>query len=223
MELDDLKQNWKQRDQQLDSVLKFHVKLLRDSRLGKAQGALRRLAILLSAGLVVDLVVLGASGSFLWTHAAQPRFLFIGLLIHACAIGLAASSLYQLIGIARLDYAAPVVRIQERLSTLRIARIRTWKWTLLLAPLLWLPILIALMQGFLDVDLFQHAALPWLVANFLFGVLVVAAGVWAGRKYSHRWHDANWWQKLLRDLAGSNLTVACDQLHEMQAYENLES
>jgi hypothetical protein len=82
------------------------------------------------------------------------------------------------------------------------------KWTLLLAPLAWLPLFIVGMKGFFDVDVYTTFSLPWLVANVLFGLLVIPTGLWASRLYADRLGHWPMARRLLRDIGGQNLAAA---------------
>jgi hypothetical protein len=115
---------------------------------------------------------------------------------------------------------SPLVDIQRRLEALRVQRIRTSPWALLLAPLAWTPLLIVLAKGLPAVDIFAVTSVSWLVSNVLIGVLVVAAGVWVGRHYADKLKRSTLARRLLRDLAGQNLAAARGFLRSLEQFEN---
>lgn len=182
MELEDLKRSWEENDRKLDANIRLNTRLLHESVLDKAETALRRLSRLLALELLLNLGVTIALGSFLAEHAAQARFLLPAAALDLCAIALIIAGIRQLAAIAKVDYSAPVVAIQKRLESLRVERLRAAKWTLLLAPLLWTPLLVVSLEGVLGVDAYAIFGAGWLAANLLFGLLVIALAVGISRR-----------------------------------------
>ena len=100
--------------------------------------------------------------------------------------------------------------IQRALAEIRVGRVRATKWTLMLAPLLWTPMLVVALRGFLGVDMyaaFDGAGL-FLAGNLLFGLAFLGAAVWASRRFSERLHRVPFVRRLLRDLGGRSLGEA---------------
>jgi serine/threonine-protein kinase len=208
MDLDALKARWLEQDRKLDAAVRLNERLLREVVLGKADTALKRLSrfvwveVLLNAGGTLML------GRFIVDHLAEPRFLIPALALQLGLIALIVAGARQLAALAGIDYDAPVVDIQRRLASLRAERIGTMKWSLLLAPLAWVPLFVVGMKGFFAVDVYATFSTAWLAANLVVGVLVIPAGVWASRRYADR---AGRWplvRRLLRDVGGQNLAAA---------------
>ena len=223
MELDDLKRSWEQHDRKLDASIRLNTRLLRGSVLGKAEAALKRLSRLLQVELVLSLGAAVWLGSFLWEHAVEGRFLIPALMLHLSVIALIATCIRQIVAISEVDYGAPIVAIQRRLESLRIERIRTTKWTLLLAPLLWTPVFITGAMGFFNVDVYALFGATWVVANMLFGLLVIAAGVWISRRYAGRMERSTWLRGMMQDITGQNLTTANEYLRSLAEFEDSEA
>ena len=223
MELDDLKQRWEAHDRKLDASIRLNTRLVHESVLGKAETALRRLSRWLWAELLLNLGAALLLGWFLADHFAEARFLVPAAMLHLCVIALVVASVRQLVAVSQVDYSAPVVVIQKRLETLRVERIRATKWTLLLAPLLWTPLLIVTLKGLVGVDSYATFGLAWLAANVLLGLLVIGAAVWVSRRYADRLERSPLMRRLLRDLAGYNLAAATGFLHSLSQFEDEES
>jgi serine/threonine-protein kinase len=218
MELDELKGRWQEQEQKLDAVVRLNQHLLREVVLGKAETALQRLVRLLWLELLLNAVATILLGGFLFDHLAEPRFFLPALALQVGFLFLIIAASRQLAALAGINYDAPVVEIQRRLASLQAERIRTMKWTLLLAPLAWVPLFIVGMKGFFDVDVHATFSIPWLVANVLFGLLVIPIGVWASRRYADRLEDWPLARRLLRDIGGQNLAAArsfLDSLSEL--------
>lgn len=223
MELEDLKRRWEDQDRKLDAIVRLNTGLLRESKLGKTATALGRLAGLLLVGLLLDLGVALWLGSFLAEQLSEMRFLLPGAGLLLGLIALAIANVRQLVAIRQVDYAAPIVAIQRRLESLRVERLRAVKWTLLLAPLAWTPLLIVTLKDLLGVDAYATFGAPWLTANLAFGLVVIAFALWISRRYADRMERAPFVQRLMRNIAGHNLAAAATFLGSLAEFEREES
>lgn len=92
-------------------------------------------------------------------------------------------------------------------------------WTFLLAPLLWIPLLVVAMKGLLGLDAYVIFDTGWLVANALIGIGVIPLMLWVSKRYGDRWHHWSWVQTLMDDIAGRNLKKASAFLEELSIFE----
>lgn len=144
MELDDLKQTWAALDRRLErqESLRFHM--FRSDRLDQARRGLRPLfwGQIVQMLFGAAMIVLGAA---LWnTQRDTFALLATGLLLHAYGIVTIIAAGLVLAQMARIDYAAPVLAIQQRLGALRrtyalTAAVVGWPWWLM-----WLFVTIAI-------------------------------------------------------------------------------
>ena len=222
MELDDLKNRWEEQDTKLNAGQRLNAHLLLASGLAKMETALGRLSRLLLAGLVLDFVATVWLGSFNWMHAGEPRFLVPGAALHIGAIALLLAGVRQLVALKRIDLGEPVVTTQRKLESLRVERLRAVKWTLLLAPLAWVPLLTVTLKGFFELDAYSIFDPRWLAANTLFGVLVLAAAILVSRRYADRMGRSPLARRFMRDLAGYNLAAAQSQLDVLARFAEEE-
>lgn len=223
MELDDLKRRWEDQDRKLEASLRLNTRLLNESVLAKTNTALKGLSRLLWFELVMNSVAVLWTGSFLAKHVAEPRFLIPAVALHLCVIALIIACVRQLVAIKMLDYSAPIVVIQKRLESLRAERIRATKLTLLCSPLLWTPLLIVALKSLFGVDAYTTLGAAYLLANLLFGLLVILLAVWISRRYAARMGGSPLVQRLMRDLAGHSLNAAASFLSSISQFEEDES
>ncbi|MBK6407680.1 MAG: hypothetical protein IPN03_09675 [Holophagales bacterium] len=223
MELDDLKRQWEDQDRKLDVRLRLNARLLNDSVLAKADTATKALSRLLWLELALSVAAVLLTGSFLASHISEARFVIPAAGLHLSVIALIVASIRQLVAIGTLDYDAPIVGIQKRLESLRVERIRATKWTLLCSPLLWTPLLIVALKGVFGVDAYETCGAAFLIANLLFGVLVILLAVWTARRYASRMERSPFVQGLMRDLAGDSLNAAAGFLSSISRFEEEES
>ena len=70
------------------------------------------------------------------------------------------------------------------------------------------PLFIVGMKAVFNVDVYSSFSIAWLIANLLFGLLVLLAGLWASRRFADRLRNGPFAGRLLRDLGGQNLAAA---------------
>lgn len=219
MELDDLKQSWQEADRKLDASLRLNTVRLYVTTLNKAETALRRLSWFLWLDLLIDIPIVVGLGSFIADHLAEPRFVIPAMALDLFVIVLMGLSIRQLVALGGTDPGEPVVALQKRTESLRIERLRATKLTLLVSPLIWIPMLIVGLKGFLGLDaysIFDHA---WLISNVLFGLAVIPLAIWISRRYADRMERSPLVRRVMRDLAGYNLNAAQDYLGRLARFE----
>src|SRR5262245_13781472 len=220
MDLDELKKRWADQEHALGENIRLSTRLLRASELGKAETALRRLTRLLWLEVVTNGIAAVWLGSFIAAHVSDTRFLVPAAILDVCTVLLLIAGIRQLVAIRTIDYSAPIVRIQRRLESLRIERIRTTKITLLGGPLLWTPLLIVAARGLFGIDLYATVTSAWLLANIFFGVAVIVVAVWVSRRYAEHLEASSFWGRLMRHLAGKSLNSAVGFVNAVERFEN---
>jgi hypothetical protein len=218
MELDDLKTAWRELDRRLDDHRALNLRVLRELKLDKTRSALRRLAAGPLAELFLNAFGALLVGSFLANHLTTARYAIPALVLQAAVLLLLAADLRQLVRIARIDWAAPVVQIQRDLAALRAERIRTTQVTFLAAPLLWTPFVIVAAQGLLGFDLYLLGSAV-IAANLAFGLAVIPLGLWIARHLGRRL-SPSFLRSLADDVAGRSLAVAQGHLEEIARFED---
>jgi hypothetical protein len=220
MDLEDLKRSWAAHDAKLDQSIRLNTQALRGGILGKTEASLRWLSWEILFELSLNLLAPICLGVFIGDHWTETRFLVPALVLHVCAIALLIANAHQLAAVRTIDYGSPIVEIQKRLESLRIERIRTTKWTLLAAPLLWPPLLIVGMKGLFGIDAYAAFGGAFLAANALFGLGVMLWALWISRRYADRIDRSPFVRRLMRSLAGHSLTRAAGFLDSLARFEN---
>ena len=216
MELDDFKTRWAEQDRRIDESLRISRQLLSETRLSQSQMALRRAGWLTAAHAALWLICLLALGSFGYDHRGEARFLAPAIVVGVYAIGMLHTLIRQMALGARVDYGEAVAEIQRRLEELRILRIRTTQWAVLVGLTVWVPALIVVVRGVWDVDLYRSVSTAWIAANIAFGLGCIPAVVWMARRYGSQWGAM---QQIARDLAGKNLNAAVAFLGTLREWE----
>jgi hypothetical protein len=228
MDLDDLKTRLAEQDAKLDQAIRLNTAAVRELQLSKTKSSLRWLVRGVVFELVMTILAAVWLGDFIAGHLREPRFLLPAVLVDLCVIAFMGSCIRQLAAIASLDYSLPVVAVQKELGRLRVLRIRTTKWTMMLSFVLWFPVLIVLLKGFLGVDPWlilgavgdrNGSFVAWVVANVLFGLAVALVTLWVSRRYADRADRSPAIKRLLDDFAGRSLTKALGSLDSIVRFE----
>lgn len=218
MQLEELQQQWRRLEQKLDQTLALEAELVRRVVMQPARRRVNRLAIWPAIDAAFCIVALLVGASFMsdhwrdWHVAAPAVAVIIGL------IALLVSSIRQLQRVEALDWSGPVAEIQGSLEKLRVARIRQFKWIILLSPLMGFCALMVGLHWLFEwlthdrVNLLEKINLWWIVGNYAFGVLFVPLGWLIAGVLEKKCHGHRWWQAVLDDISGSNLKAAAQDV-----------
>lgn len=219
MELEELKEKWAEHNRKLEVNIRLTRQLLSASKMNRARSALQRLAFFLALESVIALAVIIVLGSFIGDHIAMVRFVVPAAALDLFEIATLFVLIQQIRLAVHIDYGKPVAAIQKQLESLRMLHIRHFQWTLLVAPLLWTPLLIVALQGFLRVDAYKTLGAAYLLANLLFGVAIIPLAIWLSKKFGDRMDRSPMIQRLMKELPGYNLNAASDFLATLSEFE----
>jgi hypothetical protein len=180
---------------------------------------LRRLTGLVLFELISGIPAALLVGSFLADHFDTVRFAAPAIVLHAVVLLTIMASVRQLLAIGRIDYSAPVVAIQHQLAELRASRVRTTRWLLLLAPLLWTPLAIVGAQGLFGFDVYRVFGPLWVALNLGFGLAALLLAIWIARRHVDRLGGSRILKHLADDVAGRSVATAMGHLDEIVQFE----
>ena len=219
MELEELRHAWEAHGRMVDDTSRLNRQVLHSVITSKAERAMAPLSRLLWIELIANAAAAVWLGSFLADNVTVARYAIPAAALDVLVIALLIAGGRQLVAIGRVDYGRPVLIIQRQIESLRAERIRATMATLVVAPLAWVPMLIVMLKGLLGVDAYAILSSAWLIANVVFGLLVVAVAIWASRHYAGR-VTRSWSLRWLTDnLAGRNLRTASDFLRSLAQFE----
>jgi hypothetical protein len=219
MDLDSLKEKWAEYDRKLDDVIRLNHRILTATTMNRARSSLQRVAMLLAVESVIWFVIIVALGSFMSGHMSLPRFALPAALLDVYAIANLIFLIRQIAAALGIDYGLPVSVIQSRLEALRMLRIRYIRVSVLAGMLVWTPFAIVVLKVLFDIDAYRSPGVPWLAANLVFSVAVVALAMFLAKKYGHRMTGSPTLQRFLKDLAGYNLSDAAGFLTTLAEFD----
>ena len=216
MNIEEMKAKWTEYDAKLDSAIRLNEARV---RMLAARGSLRGMFWFGLGGMVVNGVAAILLGDFIAEHLSEPGFWVPALVLDAGVLAQLAFAARQWLELRALDYGAPIVTIQKRLATLRLLRVRVAKWTLWLAPLLWVPLLIVGLEGVLGLNAYEIFPGVFLVANLGFGLAFLLTMIWLARRLAGRLDASPRLEILMDHLAGRSLTRATAMFREIDDLE----
>lgn len=222
MQLDDLKDVWAAHGAALERSLAINERLIRATLLGNVRTAFFRFQVVRSLEVALGIATIVAAIAVLTKHITDPRYLIVAGGVAAVAGYVSVLCAYALRQTARIDYAAPVMKLQLTVERIRLAEYRALKWTLLLGIVAWLPIALILFEALTGFDALARVGLPWLVANIVFGLVCLGIGQAISRRYVERTDLNPWARRLVESLSGRAVRSATQQLAELAQFERSE-
>jgi hypothetical protein len=222
VEMDDLRKTWAEYDRKLDTNIRLSRQLLIAANLDRVRSPLRRLAFFLGLESIIQFAVVAALGSFIYEHIAVMRFALPAAALDVFAIAILIAMVRQIAGALQIDYDKPIATIQKQLEDLRVLRIRYIQGIFLVATLVWTPLLIVTLKGFLGLDAYRLFGSAYLTANLLVGLAIIPLAIWLSRKFSDRMGRSPMIQRVMKDLAGYNLNAAASFLATLSEFAEEE-
>lgn len=227
MTLESLQQQWQMLDRKIEQSVALQTVLAKQLIVQPARRRISRLAIWPAIDIVFCGIVLLWLGSHVFNHRHDWRIVLPSLIVAFGAVLLLADSIRQLIRLSELDWAGPVAGIQQSLDSLRLAKIRQFKWIILLSPLVGFCGLIVGLHGLFEwltegrFLIFDHVHPRWVVANVVFGVLFIPAGAALAGYLARRCGHRSWWRSMLDDIAGTSLQRARRDVDQWEALQRI--
>jgi hypothetical protein len=129
MELDELKQQWKELDRKLDRSIALNLRLLTEKRIRSTRLRLVPTLLMQPVRIVIALAMTIFFARFWIANLGTWPLVISGVFLHALSIGLIIDAAVRTLLIVRINYASPVVTIQRYLALMRRWEIRSFKWT----------------------------------------------------------------------------------------------
>ena len=222
MELDDLRASWQAQHITPDypgSATDGHMPRRADASATTVAGRLER-SLIREAILVAFVIVL--LGSYVADRVGHIGVAVAGALIDVYAIVLFAAVIRQIVLMRTLDPAGTVLAMQTRFAQIRLLRVRTTFAALAFGPLMWAPLAVV------GADLLTGAdatvrAVPYLVVNVAFGLMVLVGAVLASRRFGARMKRSALFAALADSLAGTAMRRAAASFSATREFGREES
>lgn len=170
MELDELKTSWQNLDRRLSRLNEINLALITDAQRRKARWRLLPVAAGAALNVAIGAWLIGVFARFWSSHLDAPSAVVSGIALHAASIGLVVVGVVQLVIVAHINFAQPVLAMQRHLALLETWEARSFRWSWLAAWLLMPAVLVATCMAVAGVDLWERAP----------GVVLINVAVAAG-------------------------------------------
>ncbi|MBI9034314.1 MAG: hypothetical protein JEZ03_07575 [Bacteroidales bacterium] len=172
MDLEELKDIWKQYDKKLDSNLKINEELLRKTNLDKTRKELRKPYYYEISSVVICMVMIFFLVAWSVTYINELKFSLPGFMAVALLIPYFIMSYKKTKLMAAIEYfTSPAVQVQKRITHLKVQIMKFRKIELILMPFLVVFVLPILFKAIHNVDLYEQW---WLFAIELVIILGIS-------------------------------------------------
>jgi uncharacterized membrane protein HdeD (DUF308 family) len=169
--------------------------------------------------MAVYIAMLVLLGHFLGTHANQPALFVTALIIAIWLIATGVAQVRQQQALRNLDFGLPVLELQARLESLRIARIRAFNIALLTGQIVWWIPLVVVVAGAIGVNLFLSPRFRSYAAwNLAFGVAVIPLAIGLSRRYGERLSRSSIGRRIADSIAGRDIAVAREVVEKLRRF-----
>jgi hypothetical protein len=167
MELDEMKNAWLALDRRLERQEALNLATFRERRLDRARASLRPMLIGRIVQVLAGAILAMTFAPFWVEHLATPHLVVIGASLHLYALMLIVGGLRDIYLVRRIDYAAPVVEIQQRLVELRAWLVKSAPVFGAVGCFIWVPFVLWAFMALFGADLYAHApeVVYWLLAS----------------------------------------------------------
>lgn len=211
-------QRWQQLEQKFERTLSAQNEILKQVMIRPARWRIRLMAIWPIMDLVLSLFMTVVCGGLLREHWRDVRLLIPAIVLIAGSVLLFADGIRRLRLVAAVDWSGPVASIQTSLERLRAAKLRHFKWVMLLAPLIGfcqLMVVLFWLADFVPGELatfLEKLDSKWVVANYVFGALFVPLGYFAAGILAKKCYHQAWLRSMLDGMAGNQLRAAAQDV-----------
>ncbi len=219
MDLDQMKAKWAEQDRKLDENMRLNRQILTGIQVKAGKSRVERVLAFTAVHAFLWVGCIVALGNFIYQHLAEPRFALAGAALDLYSIGFLIALIRQMAIAGRIDYGQPVTIIQKQVEAMRILRVRTIQWAVLAGTVVWAPFLIVVSRAFLGLDIYRLLGTRWVMANLLFGLALMPLAIWVSRKFHDRITGSPLIQRMMKDLAGTNLNAAVTSLAAVAQFE----
>lgn len=211
MTLDDLRTEWRTRDEVLQAKLSQQTVLLRDAMAERHLERLRRRGAMSPFALAIWIAFLIGFGAFTASNWGRWEFFIPGLLLQIWTVAMGALTFIEHDRLRAVDFSAPVLDIQKRLAALQAERARAFQWAFLTGQVLWwIPFVIVLFRGLFGVDLYRVSAFmpQFMAVNVAVGLAAIPVLLWLARAIGPRLANTRAGRSLLDGVTGRDLAEA---------------
>ena len=217
--LEDLRNEWIDHNRRLDERLRLSTHLLRDDWIERQRQRAWKVGPFGGFGMAAWITTAVLVGVFLGAHADEPALFATALVIEVWVIATGMAQVQQKLALRNLDFGLPLLELQARVESLRIARIRAFNIALLTGQIVWWIPMIVVVAGAFGLNLFLSPQfLVYAAWNIALGVAVIPLAIWLSRRYGERLSRSSIMRHIADSIAGRDIAVAREVLETLHRF-----
>jgi hypothetical protein len=218
--LEELRNEWSDRSRRLDERLRLSAHLLRDDWIERQRARVWKLGPFGKFSMAVWIAAMVLLGHFLGTHANQPALFITALVLDVWVIAAGIAEVRQQQALRNLDFGLPLLELQARVETLRIARIRSFNCAFLTGQIVWwIPFVVVAFAGAFGVNLYLspqfRAFAAWNIAG---GIAFIPLAMWLARRYCERLSRSSIVRHIADSITGRDIAAARAYLEKLRRF-----
>jgi hypothetical protein len=222
--LEELRDEWSDRSRRLDERLQLSAHLLLDDWLERQRERVWKLGPFGKFSMAVWIATMVLLGHFLGTHANQPALFVTALVLDVWVIVTGIAGVLQQQALRNLDFGLPILELQARVESIRIARIRSFNRAFLTGLVVWwIPFVVVIFAGAFGVNLYLspqfRAFAAWNIAG---GVAFIPLAMWVSRRYGKRLSRSSTVRHIADSIAGRDIAAAREYLEKLRRFAGNE-
>jgi hypothetical protein len=219
--LEELRNEWSDRSRRLDEHLRLSAHLLRDDWIERQRKRVWKLGPFGKFSMAVWIATMVLLNLFLGTHTNQPALFVTALVLDVWVIATGIAQVHQEQALRNLDFGLPLLELQARVESLRIARIRSFNLAFLTGQIVWWIPFVVVVAGAFGANLYLspqfRAYAAWNIAG---GIAFVPLAMWLSRRYGERLSRSSVMRRIADSIAGRDIAAARGYLEKLRRFES---
>ena len=217
MELEKLKDIWKEQEKKIDRNWKLNLELLRTSNLDKVKSKMNNLTWITAITLVFYIVMAIFFAFFAFENIQTIHFAIAGFVLSGWSILIATGSMRQLSIIDKIDYTESVPVLQKKMESLKLIILKYIQLAQWILPL-YLAFVIFWFKVLFDFDIIASTGKIWLILQLILSATFVPISVWLHRKLRPK-NISKKWMNTLMEGAGNQVYDAIEFIKRIEEFE----
>ena len=217
--LEELRDEWSDHSRRLDERLRLSAHLLRDDWIERQRERVWKLGPFGKFSMAVWIATTLLLGLFLGTHVNQPALFVTALILDIWVIVTGIAHLHQQQAVRNLDFGLPLLELQARVESIRIARIRFFNFAFLTGQIVWWIPFVVVVAGAFGANLYLspqfRAYAAW---NIALGIAFIPLAIWISRRYGERLSRSSIVRHITDSIAGRDIAAAREYLEKLRRF-----
>lgn len=217
--LEEFRNEWSDHSRRLEERLQLNAQLLRGDWIERQRERVWMLGSFGKLSMVVWIATTVLLNIFLGTHANQPALFVTALVLDIWVIATGIAHVHQKQALRNLDFGLPLLELQARVESIRIARIRSFNVAFLTGQIVWWIPFVVVVAGAFGANLYLspkfRAYAAW---NIAFGIAFIPLAIWLSRRYGERLSLSSIARHIADSIAGRDIAAAREFLEMLRRF-----